>query len=159
MPRDAHKGDARRSLLREHAVALAAVLLAFAARWSLDPELGDRLPFQFFYLSTVIAGWYGGLGPGVISVLLGFLLADWFFISPRQALGVTGVADLTQVVAYFVVGLAITAFGHFVSAKQNRLRTAQLAHEQAHKRMVVILESITDCFYSLDRDWRYSYIN
>lgn len=140
-------------------VAIFAVLVAFGARLSLDSTLGDRLPVQFFYLSIVIAAWYGGLWPGLLSLLLGFLLADWFFMPPRQALGINGLADVTELVAFLVVGLAITAFGHLVRAKQRRLEAEEAAHNEARQKITSILESITDCFYSLDRDWRYSHIN
>lgn len=36
-------------------------------------------------------------------------------------------------------------------------RTAQL--QDAHQRVTSILESISDCFCAVDRDWRYTYIN
>jgi PAS domain S-box-containing protein len=149
----------RYRLLREYAVAILAVSLAFAARLGLDSVLGDRLPLQFFYISTLIAASYGGFGPGLISVLLGFLLADWFFMSPRQTLGLSGFADVTQVAAYLIVGLAISAIGQLMRVKERRVRAEEAAQTRAHKRIAVTLESITDCFYSLDREWCYSYIN
>src|SRR5687767_5084613 len=86
--------------LTEYTVAIVAVLLAFGARLSLDSTLENRLPFQFFYLSTLIAAWYGGIGPGLMSLLLGFLLGDWFFFVPRHALGLSEVADVTPLAAY-----------------------------------------------------------
>ena len=153
------KRNHRRHLVRDYAVAMAAVLLAFGARSSLDATLGERLPFQIFYLSTIIAAWYGGLGPGLFSVVLGFLLGDWFFFSPGQILGFGTSADVPPVAAYFAVGLAITGFGYLVRTEQGRLEAEEAAYKRAHERTAAILEGIADCFYSLDGQWRYSYIN
>jgi PAS domain S-box-containing protein len=49
---------------------------------------------------------------------------------------------------------AIAALMDITSRKQTE---AQL--EEAHARISAILESITDAFYALDRQWRYTYVN
>ena len=40
-----------------------------------------------------------------------------------------------------------------------RARTAQLAAEAARVRVTRILESVTDAFFALDREWRFTYLN
>lgn len=64
-------------------VAVAAVLLATVLRWILDPFIGERHPFTFFFGAVAVAAWYGGLWPALLATLLSYLAADWFFISPR----------------------------------------------------------------------------
>ena len=49
---------------------------------------------------------------------------------------------------------ALAALMDITSRKQTE---AQL--EEAHARISAILESITDAFYALDREWRYTYVN
>ena len=72
------------SHLKRYAVAVAAVAVAFAIRYGVYGTLDNRLPFAFFTSATVIAAWYGGLGPGLLAAVAGLLLGDLFFLPPRQ---------------------------------------------------------------------------
>ena len=71
------------SHLQRYAVAIAAVAAAFAIRYGVYGTLDNRLPFAFFTSATVIAAWYGGLGPGLLAAVAGLLLGDYFFLPPR----------------------------------------------------------------------------
>lgn len=72
------------SHLKRYAVAVAAVAVAFAIRYGIYGTLDNRLPFAFFTSATLIAAWYGGLGPGLLAAAAGLLLGDLFFLPPRQ---------------------------------------------------------------------------
>jgi K+-sensing histidine kinase KdpD len=74
-----------RSHFQRYAVAIAAVAAAFAIRYGVYGTLDNRLPFAFFTSATVIAAWYGGLGPGLLAAVAGLLLGDYFFLPPHQA--------------------------------------------------------------------------
>jgi K+-sensing histidine kinase KdpD len=71
--------------LQRYAVAVAAVGVAFALRWGIYGTLDNRLPFAFFTTATLIAAWYGGLGPGFLAAVAGLLIGDYFFLPPHQA--------------------------------------------------------------------------
>jgi K+-sensing histidine kinase KdpD len=73
------------SHLKRYAVAIAAVAVAFAIRYGIYDTLDNRLPFSFFTSATLIAAWYGGLGPGLLAAVAGLLLGDMFFLPQRQA--------------------------------------------------------------------------
>jgi K+-sensing histidine kinase KdpD len=72
------------SPIQRYSVAVAAVAIAFAIRYGIYGTLDYRLPFSFFTSATLIAAWYGGLGPGLLAALAGLLLGDLFFLPPRQ---------------------------------------------------------------------------
>lgn len=72
------------SHLKRYTVAVAAVAVAFAIRYGIYGTLDNRLPFSFFTSATLIAAWYGGLGPGLLAAVAGLLLGDLFFLPPRQ---------------------------------------------------------------------------
>jgi two-component system sensor histidine kinase/response regulator len=72
------------SHLKRYTVAIAAVAVAFAFRYGIYGTLDNRLPFSFFTSATLIAAWYGGLGPGLLAAVAGLLLGDLFFLPPRQ---------------------------------------------------------------------------
>ncbi|MGH8634924.1 MAG: DUF4118 domain-containing protein [Burkholderiales bacterium] len=72
------------SHFQRYAVAIAAVAVAFAIRYGIYGTLDNRIPFAFFTSATLIAAWYGGLGPGLLAAAAGLLLGDYFFLPPRQ---------------------------------------------------------------------------
>lgn len=75
-----------RTILKKYAVAVGAVLVAFGLRYGIYGTLSDRIPFGFFTMATLIAAWYGGLGPGMLAAIAGLLIGDYFFL-PRHDAG------------------------------------------------------------------------
>jgi K+-sensing histidine kinase KdpD len=104
---------------------LVAMLLiggAFALRYWLYGGLTNRLPFAFFLPATMIAAWYGGLGPGMLAAAAGLLLGDYFFLPPHQSLGPLGEVERTSVGIYAVTStLAVFLIGNL----QNRVRNLE----------------------------------
>jgi K+-sensing histidine kinase KdpD len=111
-----------KSTSARYAVAIVAVGVAFALRYSLYGTLDNRIPFGFFTLSTLIAAWYGGLGPGMLAALSGLLLADYFFLPPHSAEGGLGEAARTGIGIYALTNtLIVVLFWHL----HNKLRDAE----------------------------------
>lgn len=91
----------RPTVLQRYAVAVAAVAVAFGLRYGIYGTLDYRIPFGFFTTSTLIAAWYGGLGPGMLAAVTGLLLGDHFFLPPHQSdSGTLGEAERTAIGAY-----------------------------------------------------------
>ncbi|MDB6034007.1 MAG: domain S-box, partial [Verrucomicrobiales bacterium] len=67
-----------------YAVSILAVGAAFLLRSALDPVLGDDYPYALFFGAVALTGLSGRTGPAFLAALSGFLLADFFFISPRH---------------------------------------------------------------------------
>ena len=99
------------SHLQRYAVAIAAVVAAFALRYGIYGTLDDRLAFAFFVPATIIAAWYGGLGPGLLAAVSGLLLGDYFFLTPHYALGPVNEAGRTAIGLYAInVTLIVVLF-------------------------------------------------
>ncbi len=122
------------------AVAVLSVAGALAARMALDPVLGDRQPFATFYLAVIIAAWFGGFGPALLALGLGWFCADYFFIPPRHAFGVTPAADVVLPLIYSVVGLAAAAS---LTRRAEALRDSEA-------RMKGIITSAADAIITID---------
>jgi len=88
------------SHLKRYTVAIVAVAVAFAIRYGIYGTLDNRLPFSFFTSATLIAAWYGGLGPGLLAAMAGLLLGDLFFLPPRQGDEAYGEAVRTGIGIY-----------------------------------------------------------
>jgi K+-sensing histidine kinase KdpD len=111
-----------KSTSARYAVAVVAVCVAFALRYGLYGTLDNRIPFGFFTLSTLIAAWYGGLGPGMLAAMSGLLLADYFFLPPHSAEGGIGEAARTGIGIYALTNtLIVVLFWHL----HTRLREAE----------------------------------
>jgi K+-sensing histidine kinase KdpD len=85
-----------------YGVAIALVIAAFLLRVGLFGALDNRLPFTFFLPAAMLAGWYGGLGPGLLAAGIGLLLGDYFFLPPHQAWGPLGQAERTGIALYAI---------------------------------------------------------
>ena len=91
----------RPTVVQRYAVAIVAVALAFGLRYGIYGTLDHRIPFGFFTTSTLIAAWYGGLGPGMLAALTGLLLGDHFFLPPHQSdSGTLGEPERTAIGSY-----------------------------------------------------------
>jgi len=64
-----------------YVVAMVALGLGWLMREALTKAIGhERLPFIFFFPAIAISAWYGGLGPALLAMVLGALLADLSYI-------------------------------------------------------------------------------
>ena len=94
--------------LQRYAVAVVAVAVAFGLRYGIYGTLDHRIPFGFFTPATLIAAWYGGLGPGMLAALSGLLLGDYFFLPPHQSdSGTLGEAERTAIGSYAMTNTLI----------------------------------------------------
>jgi PAS domain S-box-containing protein len=71
---------------QRYGIAVLGVVLAAFLRAGLDPVLQTELPLFLFVIPVILAGWYGGLGPGLLATLLSLLTSDYLFVSPRGAI-------------------------------------------------------------------------
>jgi PAS domain S-box-containing protein len=108
-------------------------------------------PFLIFWPAMVLSTWYGGIGPGVLSVLLSQFFTDFLLYLPEGGFSLT-------------VGFAMRAVTLMASiAMVILLRYSRLRVERAlrfsQQETLDILESIVDPFYGLDQDWHFTYVN
>lgn len=120
-----------------------------------------QAPGTVLLLPVAYAAFVGGLGPGLLSAAVAIVYVAHFFSSPGALLHFT--PDHFQ---RFLIA-SITTPAMAVLANVLRERGLLLAHEQQARRIAEegrarvtnIIASITDGFFALDRDWRFTYIN
>ncbi len=111
-------------LWRRYLVGLACVLCAFGIRYWLTPILGEELPFMFFVAASLVAAWYGGAATGIVALLLGLCLADFFFLPPRGVAGVPHSVELLQFIRYFFTASLGIALIEVLHRDRRRTRAA-----------------------------------
>jgi signal transduction histidine kinase len=124
----------RSSRLQEYLGALLATAIAAglvlalqqAGYHGLSPLMG----------AVVVSAWYGGLGPGVVSLVLTSLLA--YFLLPRHDTTGPDQADLVRTAVFSAVALLASAL-HFVTRKAREV--AEKAREAAEHARVAAEEA------------------
>ncbi|HEX4646345.1 MAG TPA: ATP-binding protein [Verrucomicrobiae bacterium] len=117
-----------------YAFAVAATIVAFLIRLSLDSILKDRVPNAAIVIATVLVAWYGGFIPSCLAAFLGFLLCNWFFVPPRHSLLLSDVDTTNHVIgniSFFFVECAIILFGwsmHLARARANANAREAIEH-------------------------------
>jgi len=93
--------------VQRYAVAIIAVAVAFGLRWGIYGTLDNRIPFGFFTTATLIAAWYGGLGPGMLAAISGLLLGDYFFLPAHESGSTISEAARTAIGTYALTNTLI----------------------------------------------------
>jgi PAS domain S-box-containing protein len=118
----------RRSPLVRYGFALAMLVLATAGRWLCDPQVGDHHLFPTFIVALIVTAWFAGTGPAILSMVLGFAAADFFFVHPRLTFSKLPREHEVGLLLYAFVGVAHITTNHLFRAAQRELehRTRQL---------------------------------
>ncbi|MFN3725585.1 MAG: sensor histidine kinase [Allosphingosinicella sp.] len=128
------------------ALAVLAVAAGFAARWGLDPILGQRATFMFFVPAVVLAAALAGLWPGVFATLVGAAAG----LAADALAGPIGVGNLVGAGVFVLVGLAVTTGGEWFQRARRRAEeiNRDLLAREDHLRS--ILETVPDAMVVID---------
>src|SRR3954468_19899083 len=144
-----------RSAWQRYGAALALTLAAFGLKLLLEGKLGPGSPVLLLPLGTLLAAWYGGLGPGLLATALSAVLAGLYFLAPSD----TPREHEIQIVLSVLQGAVISLVVHLLrralrQAEEARSHAAAVDRERVHT-----LENISDAYLAVDRDWRLVYAN
>jgi PAS domain S-box-containing protein len=128
------------------------------------PHIGNVS--MLYLLVVILAALRFGRGPAVLASVIAFLAFDWFFVQPRYMFTVRQLSEWLALIMFLITAMVtgqLTALlqARAEEARQSEREAAVLAETSraAEKRIASILESITDAFVSLDKEWRYTYLN
>ena len=162
-----------RPTLTRYGGALLGVVLATLVRLVMDPVLRDNQPFVFYYMAAALAALLGGLGPGLLTVALGALLAPYFFVQPRYTVLNLGDRAVLGVLFYLLTGGIITFLSEGLRSARRRALEGQdaLREEMARRRLVesslldrearfrALIEHSSDVISMLDASGRIAFIS
>jgi signal transduction histidine kinase len=135
--------------IRSLAIAAAAALAAFAARWAVGlmvgPPAEGKYPFAATIIAVVLVSWHVGWVPSLVTLVLGFLLADWSFVLPIHSFSSIAAVNLGGTISFFLVGSTIIFFGRSMrlareradaNAREAIANQKQLEQEVAERRRI-----------------------
>src|SRR5262245_11398136 len=109
-----------RSHYKPYAISIAALALAVALRFALDPVLGEALPFVTLFGAVAAAAWAGGYRPALLVAILGYVAVLYLFIQPRGRFALDTEANLVGLAAYSFTCALVIAFGEALRLAQGR---------------------------------------
>src|SRR5690606_38015040 len=117
-----------RSAIRRYGAAIVVFVAALIIRYPLRGALGAGAPYLFFSPAVILASWYGGLGPGVLTTVFSIAAAAYFFMPPT-GFAVTGPGDHLSLAIFGATGL-------FIAWLSQRLHDTQDAQGEATRTAV-----------------------
>jgi PAS domain S-box-containing protein len=116
-----------------YTVAILAAPMALYLRYQLTPLLGNGNPYHTVWLAVVFSSWYCGLGPSILTTVLGALGVWWWFLPPVHSWTIHDRADVFGIFGFLLFSSAIIALG-----ESNRRGFA------ARSKLAAIVESSDD---------------
>jgi PAS domain-containing protein len=103
--------ESRQSVAWRYGGAVLVSLVFIALRWLLGRVIDDGVPFAILFIPIALSAFYGGLGPGLVSVLTTITLADYFLIPPLYTFGLPDAKAVVATLLFSVSGLIVSALG------------------------------------------------
>lgn len=139
-------------------VAVSVVAVVTLLRQPFSSLLGNSAPFTFYFPAVVVAGWFGGFGPGMVATLLsGYCARTWFF-PPYGAFALDNWPAVFRL-GVFVFGCSLASFlcGLLHRRTDELAREKRLLEEKVKDRTKHLERSLQDMevfAYSASHDLR-----
>ncbi len=145
-----------RSQLRCYSFAVLTVAIALALLLLLHRAIDvTTSPFLLFFVPPIFSALYGGLKPGLLATVL-TALGIWYLFQPPDRSSEISL-DETLRIGLFVLGGSWVS--SLIAGLENAKKCSLKLQIQENEQIIKILESMTDAFVHLDRDWRITYVN
>ncbi|WP_280316730.1 sensor histidine kinase KdpD [Nocardia wallacei] len=118
----------QRTLSSWPAAVLVPTLITVGCYFWVDHHLDLAGESALFFIGVVAVSLLGGVAPATLSALLGGLLLNWFFVSPRHSLTIAELNNFLTIVVMLLVAVAVAAL---VDVSAKRRREARRASQQA----------------------------
>jgi two-component system sensor histidine kinase/response regulator len=150
--------ESLRSRLRRYGLAILVTVVSLLIRWHLRSALEDRAVYTTFFPAIMVAAYFGGFGPGLLSTLLSALSVSYFFLDPSDSMRIVDPRDQVAMTLFVLVGIAISGVNEALNRVQRRLlaNERRLAEEQAlresEERFRYMVQNSSDIISLFDRE-------
>ena len=115
----------RASTLAAYGGAAAVTFAAVFLRWFLDPWLASDAASATLYGAVAIAVWFGGLGPAVLAMVLGYAIINVRYISLDGSVSLHGPPDALALGLYTLSCSLIIVLGEAMRRARDRYRASE----------------------------------
>ena len=121
----------RTSPLLRYGVAVVVAGLALGIKLLLDPLIPQDVPFLLLFGAVMVSAWYGGPGPGLLTVVLAGLATDYFFLRPQDPFGLEAVPLLV----FLLEGTLLCLLTEALRTARRRAEASNAEAEREHERL------------------------
>src|SRR5689334_19042323 len=119
------------SALRRYTIAVLLTLLALSLGLLGAGSWGAAATYSFFLGAVMLSSWISGLGPGLVSTLLGTIAADYYFLPPIHTL-TFDVERVIQLSAFIGTAVLISSLN---GSRRRAIDALAAAHVQLEHRV------------------------
>lgn len=117
-----------KSTASRYAIAAFAAVLALMLRGVLAPMLGDQAPYLTLFPAIVFSAWYLGLGPSILTAVIGLAGVWYWFITPFHSFALDHpIPQISGMVGFLILVSLMIAMGS--GTRDARQRERQLIAE------------------------------
>jgi signal transduction histidine kinase len=132
--------DTRQGVVRNYVLAVAASIAALLVRGLLIPFLGYNNPYHTLWAAVVFSAWYCGLGPSIVTTLLGAAGIWYWFLPPVDSFYLQNPkTELSGVIGFLFFSGLIIALGETnrrsLAKRQWAEEELQKAHDELEQRV------------------------
>ncbi|HEX3836948.1 MAG TPA: PAS domain-containing protein [Steroidobacteraceae bacterium] len=138
--------------IQDYGTAVVTVMAMIALHALLMPWVGPSHNTAFMICAVAVTLATGGPGPAILTAVLAFVCAVTLFGDPGSLSGMGRTGSDVTALMYAILCAVMIALGSW-HARRSR------GEREAHARDVQMLELVTDCFFVLDREWRFTHMN
>jgi PAS domain S-box-containing protein len=99
------------SLVVRYILGILAGVGSLLLRDFLSPFLGERNPYHTAWLAVVFSAWYCGLGPSIVTVIIGAAGIWYWFLPPIHQLNGKAVPEISGLIGFLVFSAVIISLG------------------------------------------------
>ncbi|HTB66764.1 MAG TPA: PAS domain-containing protein [Steroidobacteraceae bacterium] len=142
----------RTSKIQDYGIAVVTVMAMIVLHALLVPLIGPTHNSAFMICAVAVTLAMAGPGPAILTSVLAFVSTVTLFGDPGSLSAMGGSGPRVNTLMYGISCAVIIALGAWQVRRSRRER-------MAHARDVQMLDLVTDCFFVLDREWRFAHIN
>lgn len=139
-------------------IAFAAIVIAVAARWGLEPWYQGNVPFITMFAATAFVAWYVGTGAALLTAMVGGAICAIAFL-PSGVFDDAGTAGMLILLVYLAVSLLIVLLGEYAHRRGEQAEQALLEMRSLEGQMRLFVDTLPMLVSYIDHDLCYRFNN
>jgi signal transduction histidine kinase len=119
-----------------YGLAAASVGAVLGIKLALIPWLEHDTPFLLFFAAVLVAGWYGGIGPGLLATGLATAASAYFFMAPYRDLRVADPVQRVRLGMFTAEGLFISTLAAYHRHARRRVDAATAESQRLERQIL-----------------------
>jgi signal transduction histidine kinase len=122
--------------VRRYGLAISAAIIALWLRWLLSPLLGETNPYHTLWPAVVFSAWYCGLGPSILTALIGLAGIWYWFLPPYSSFSFQDPkVEISGMLGFLVFSGLIISLGEANRRSIARTKWAEEQLRRAHDEL------------------------